>query len=327
MERKVISGIVLTLLLIGTLTLASNTQPVKAEPTPYGPTAGFTASLYYPRVNWTVTFNASASLPGWNGTQETPIVSYGWSFGDGTPLVNETDPLTTHAYTAEGNYTVTLNVTDSQGLWDTVSDMITVYPVPPSDLTAIGLTGVLELQMSIPKTVITIGETVNITLTLRNAGGSNITVWFGSSQSFDVYLYYDDYPFPINAWSYDKGFLLYVWDLSLNPGETYTATLLWNFYRFTGYEYSPPSPGNYSLVGLCVGLPAVVTSELPIRLVRYWSDMNGDGVVNILDVIRWLLIQAGYITEPQWTELADINGDGQINVLDFIKLLLAISGY
>jgi PKD repeat protein len=58
-------------------------------------------------VHELVIFNASSTPDG--GT----IISYAWNFGDGTPVIVETDPITTHVYASVGNYTVTLNVTDS----------------------------------------------------------------------------------------------------------------------------------------------------------------------------------------------------------------------
>lgn len=85
------------------------------------PKAAFTYSPLYPYVNETVTFNASASTP--NGGV---ISNYTWFFGDGKFTI-VTDPVITHAYAAEGNYTVTLVVTDSEGFLDNTSETITVY--------------------------------------------------------------------------------------------------------------------------------------------------------------------------------------------------------
>jgi PKD repeat protein len=87
------------------------------------PIADFWWTPYYPQRGETVTFDASASTPD-GGT----IISYAWNFGDGTPIVVETDPITTHVYASVGNYTVTLNVTDSEGRWDTETHTITVVP-------------------------------------------------------------------------------------------------------------------------------------------------------------------------------------------------------
>ena len=44
--------------------------------------------------------------PAWNG-----LISYEWDFGDGSPIVRIAEPM--HAYSAPGNYTVTLTVRDA----------------------------------------------------------------------------------------------------------------------------------------------------------------------------------------------------------------------
>lgn len=74
-----------------------------------------------PLVNETVVFDASASYDP-DGT----IVSYSWDFGEGTSTVTTPEPIIDHTYRAEGNYTVTLNATDNDGLSDTESKSLTV---------------------------------------------------------------------------------------------------------------------------------------------------------------------------------------------------------
>jgi len=88
------------------------------------PVAQFTYSPIVPLTGETVTFNASLSTP-----DGGIIISYDWNFGDGTP--NATGMITTHAYTDNGTYTVTLTVTDDSGLTDTDSHNITVLNRPP----------------------------------------------------------------------------------------------------------------------------------------------------------------------------------------------------
>lgn len=51
------------------------------------------------------------------------------------------------------------------------------------------------------------------------------------------------------------------------------------------------------------------------------EDVNGDGTVNVLDLID-LLMCFGLTAEAPCTS-ADVNGDGFVNVLDLIELLLA----
>jgi len=76
-----------------------------------------------PEVGELVTFDASASMP--IGGE---IVSYEWDFGDGN---HASGMVVTHTYSSAGNYTVTLNVTDSEGLWDIEQKQIEVKPPPP----------------------------------------------------------------------------------------------------------------------------------------------------------------------------------------------------
>jgi PKD repeat protein len=88
------------------------------------PDAAFTYLPLNPKVNDTITFNASASTP-----DGGIIVSYRWNFSDGSP--SAFGVVVTHSYTVDGSYTVTLNVTDSEGKWDTESKTIVVQKPPP----------------------------------------------------------------------------------------------------------------------------------------------------------------------------------------------------
>lgn len=75
----------------------------------------------YPVTGEDVAFDASSSYDP-DGT----IVSYEWDFGDGT---TGTGMVTIHSYGVEGSYTVTLQVTDNDGLSDDAVAMI--YPLAP----------------------------------------------------------------------------------------------------------------------------------------------------------------------------------------------------
>jgi len=86
------------------------------------PTASFTFIPVIPYVNSTVTFDASRSNAG-----DGVIISYSWNFGDST---NGTGQLLAKSYTASGNYTVTLIVTNEAGANATTSKMILVLPIP-----------------------------------------------------------------------------------------------------------------------------------------------------------------------------------------------------
>ncbi len=109
-----------------TLTLVNNENltslPASQNISVYArPIANFTVlgKLY---VNKNLTFNASTSIdPDNNATSTKGIASYNWDFGDGNTTTGWPNATILHPYNAEGNYTVTLNVTDFDGL---VSDVV-----------------------------------------------------------------------------------------------------------------------------------------------------------------------------------------------------------
>ena len=101
-------------------TIHEKTQKVTNEVTITrggGPEAIFEWMPPNPSVNETVTFDATNSKLGWNGTHWTPIVSYTWDFGDDN-ITTVSTPTIIHTYKINQTYTVSLNVTDTQGLSD-----------------------------------------------------------------------------------------------------------------------------------------------------------------------------------------------------------------
>ncbi|MEM3566813.1 MAG: PKD domain-containing protein [Candidatus Bathyarchaeia archaeon] len=88
------------------------------------PVAYFEYTPKSPAINELITFNASKSYDP-DGT----IVKYEWNFGDGGTA---TGKVVTHKYTAAGTYTVSLRVTDNDGLTDTETKDITVYEYKPA---------------------------------------------------------------------------------------------------------------------------------------------------------------------------------------------------
>jgi len=76
---------------------------------PHGPKANFTVVPEAAIVGESIKFDASASLPGWNGTHTVPIKEYRWDFGDGNVTVTA-EPIIYHIYSTAGNYSITLTV-------------------------------------------------------------------------------------------------------------------------------------------------------------------------------------------------------------------------
>jgi PKD repeat protein len=88
------------------------------------PTASFTVSPNPAIAGSPVSFNGSAS-----SDPDGSIASYTWSFGDGTPIGAGATP--THIFAATGNYTVTLTITDSGGISNAVSEVVSVAKAQP----------------------------------------------------------------------------------------------------------------------------------------------------------------------------------------------------
>lgn len=91
-------------------------------PAPNGtPTASFT--IICPSNKNVCSFDASTSR------DDGAIVSFAWSFGDGTSSVTAGAPTASHTYSRRGVYIVTLTVTDDTSLSNTVQQEISVRSV------------------------------------------------------------------------------------------------------------------------------------------------------------------------------------------------------
>ena len=110
------------------------------------PTAAFTWYPSTPRANRTVTFDGTGSTPGWNGTGYPPIVNYIWDFGDSN-FTSGYYPTILHTYTAVGNYTVNLNVTDADGFQATVTHVVRVQSILIGDINGDGVVNILDAIM------------------------------------------------------------------------------------------------------------------------------------------------------------------------------------
>lgn len=93
------------------------------------PTASFTTSPSNPGVNQDVFFNASES----KAVAPRTIARYDWLFGDGN---SGSGSVVTHRYTAPGNYSVQLTVTDDAGSVGRSTTSLQVGPVVGPEPTA-----------------------------------------------------------------------------------------------------------------------------------------------------------------------------------------------
>ncbi|WP_104091171.1 PKD domain-containing protein [Arthrobacter sp. GMC3] len=97
---------------------------VTAPPVNQAPVASFVAGV----AGLTVSVDGSGSTDA-----DGSVASYAWQFGDGSTGTGKT---ASHVYTAAGSYTVTLVVTDNQGLASAAVTKSVTVTAPPSDVLA-----------------------------------------------------------------------------------------------------------------------------------------------------------------------------------------------
>ncbi len=100
-------------------TIASATGAPAPSPTSAtAPIAVVSSSTAAGNAPLNVTFNGTSST-----TSNSSIMSYNWTFGDGTQATGQT---TSHTFTTPGTYSATLTVMDTKGLSGTISTPIIV---------------------------------------------------------------------------------------------------------------------------------------------------------------------------------------------------------
>jgi len=122
----------------------------------------------------------------------------------------------------------------------------------------------LLLEMNANKNVITIGEKINITLTLKNVGETNVTITY-TPPLFDVYYCT---PKGCFRWSDGMYFIQVVLQFTLKPGENYSDTLQWDLYQFVNGEHHPPKPRTYYLLGICYPAGIMTPSSIAVTLIE-----------------------------------------------------------
>jgi PKD repeat protein len=263
----------------------------------YGPTASFTYIPVEPFVNGTTTFDASSSTPGWNGTGNPPIVEYKWDFGDNTSTVVESDPVTTHIYQTNGTFTVTLNITDTMGWWDTTSQNVTVSIVPVQhDIGIINATympTVAYANMTPP---------INVTVVVRNNG----TI----AETFNVTAYHN---ITATEWASIETQTV----TQLDPLAETTLCFTWNTSTLPLYV-------NYTLKIETSPIlndtnPADNTVIAGTLMVKMSGDVDGNRMVESTDLVFGLSPAMGSMPgDPNWNPNADFNGNGSVDSWDLI---------
>jgi PKD repeat protein len=251
---------------------------------PYGPTADFTYTPKEPFKGAFITFNASTSKLGWNGTYYPPITNYIWNFGDGSPLVNENDPITTHVYSAEGNYSVTLKVIDQMGQWDTETKQLNVTLVP-----IIHDIAVTQLDF-IPETHH--GWQVEISVTVNNSGSV--------AETFNLEIYLN------TSLLYNQTIV------QLNPLETQTKIYTLNTALFSTGFYVIKAAASVVIDETNIENNVL---EGPFRI-KIMADIDGDGSVGPIDLGLLGAAWGSFEGDLNFNVQCDLDQDGSIGPLD-----------
>jgi PKD repeat protein len=133
----------------GTTSTISKTIELTAAPE-----AQFAFTPEDPNKGQEIVFSASGSMD-----PDDNITSYAWMFGDGS---SATGPTVSHAYNQTGQYTVTLNIEDSDGNMSSSTATIDVGAVP-------------EAQFTVNPRSPRVGETVTLDASASSDPDNNIT--------------------------------------------------------------------------------------------------------------------------------------------------------
>jgi hypothetical protein len=228
--------------------------------------------------DYTITFDASFSSPeGYNDT----ITTYHWNFGDNSTTSGK---IVTHSYSQLGNYTVTLNVTDNEGFWNTTSKVVTIAIIHD----------IAILNVDYINTVYD-NWIVYFTVTIKNKGTS--------PENFNVTLY-------SNETQVSKQ------QLTIGIQQIKKITISWDT---TGIEVK----ANYSLKVEAdiledeINIEDNVLTFGPIAT-RKIGDVidNGDYIIDIYDLTAVCFAYGSSEGEPNWYLMADLLKDGKIDIYD-----------
>lgn len=104
--------------------------------------------------------------------------------------------------------------------------------------------GGLRYEASIPKRSFGAGEPVEVTITIRNTGGSPASLTFPSGQQYDL-LVRRPRGDEIWRWSHDKAFIQVIRTVTIRPNEPLTLKESWDQRDYQGRRVDP---GTYEVI-------------------------------------------------------------------------------
>lgn len=240
------------------------------------PVANFSETAETVYVDELINFNASTSYDP-DGT----IVAYFWDFGDGT---NATGVTLDHGYEHNGTYTITLSVTDDDGMSASTSTIKNVLNRP--DIAVSNVTS--------SKTVLGQGYSLEINVTVTNRGDR--------VETFKVTIYAGATSITTQA-------------ITLTTGNSTTITFRWNT---TGF-----AKGNYTIWAYAWPISGETNTADNsftggLVLVTIPGDVDGNFKVDMDDIVLLCGSFGSKAGQPKYNPNYDIDGNGQIDMGDII---------
>lgn len=248
------------------------------------PIASFIAKPPISGPNATVQFDGSySSAEGFNDN----VTSWSWNFGDGG---NSTGKTTSHSYTQNGNYTVTLNVTDTEGYWNTTFRIVRV-----TEMHDIALTSIQCLDKAYSNWVFT------VTVKVRNQGTY--------VETFNITAYYNSSTIGTTTVS------------NLNPQIESTVYLQWNTTGLPIYvSYVVTAEANL----LTDVDPTDNTITYGTTSTKALGDIDGDKDIDIFDIVFIASVYGVQSGDLRWNVQADLQPNGKVDIFDVV---VAASNY
>lgn len=273
------------------------------------PLADFSWTPEIPMVGEEVAFTSTSSDP------DGVIVSEVWTFGDSG---GDGGAMVTHAYDAEGFYTVTLTVTDNDEMTDSYSRIIQVVPTPPPGAMAIeGWTSYTGINPGKSTKVKVLDFTkygdkkIQLKAMVKNLDEENPTLvrvifwiyemlteemmgsvempwrWLepGQERLFQTdFSSLDYWPYGLPMAEFDIGMTVYYMDYYISPGQPHWATVedTPELPIMLGAKESPPVPvfAYYKEEGLTYTLDATGSYDADEK----WGDYIDHGIT------RWVIV-------------------------------------
>ncbi|MEX0765567.1 MAG: BsuPI-related putative proteinase inhibitor [bacterium] len=127
--------------------------------------------------------------------------------------------------------------------------VVLVAAAPGTSLMVERAEGGLRHEASITKRVFDAGESVEVTITIRNAGANPVTLTFFSGQRFDL-LVRRPRGDEIWRWSHDKAFIQVVQSIPIRSNEPMTLKASWDQRDYQGRR---ADLGAYEIIAFVTG--------------------------------------------------------------------------